>query len=123
MTIKPVLALITLLTFVPLSVMGIFVAVFRKKEFGWFGISGLLCAFLIIFALYEFPAAKPRQANIVPPKITPYPDEREIVYMTISGERYHKENCRVLGEEILPLFIEEAQAQHIEPCKICHEEK
>ncbi len=43
-----------------------------------------------------------------------------IVYITETGKKYHRSDCRTLGQSKIPISLEEAVKQGYEPCKICN---
>ena len=46
-----------------------------------------------------------------------------IVYVTDTGEKYHKDDCRYLKESKTSISISEAIRQGYEPCKVCKPRK
>ncbi|MGB9595880.1 MAG: hypothetical protein ACPL7B_06320 [Candidatus Poribacteria bacterium] len=50
-------------------------------------------------------------------------DEKpEYVYVSKSGKKYHKQDCRFLVGEPKRMTIEEAKKKKLEPCKFCFPE-
>ena len=48
-------------------------------------------------------------------------DLSDLVYITESGDKYHREDCRYIrGKEAAAVPREEARRQWKEPCKICN---
>ncbi|MGI5849246.1 MAG: hypothetical protein ACOX8Q_04125 [Christensenellales bacterium] len=47
-----------------------------------------------------------------------YPEE-EIVYVTKSGTKYHKEGCTYLSSSKIPMSLDQAVEQGNEPCSKC----
>jgi hypothetical protein len=45
--------------------------------------------------------------------------EGSTVFITRTGIRYHKGNCRYLRESRIPINIEEAEGKGYTPCKVC----
>lgn len=43
----------------------------------------------------------------------------EIVYITQTGEKYHRAGCRYLKESCIEISMSDALAQGYEPCKVC----
>ncbi|MGI6555686.1 MAG: thermonuclease family protein [Bacillota bacterium] len=41
------------------------------------------------------------------------------VYVTNSGKKYHRDGCRYLKQNKVPMSLEEAQSQGYEPCSVC----
>jgi len=50
-------------------------------------------------------------------------EEKEIVYITRFGERYHKYDCRYLWNSRIAILKEEAEAQGKTKCKVCWRSK
>lgn len=48
------------------------------------------------------------------------PTQGTIVYVTSSGERYHKNGCRTVKGNTLPLLIEDAESIGYTPCGVCY---
>lgn len=48
------------------------------------------------------------------------PTQGTIVYVTSSGERYHKNGCRTVRGNTLPLIIEDAESIGYTPCGVCY---
>jgi len=44
----------------------------------------------------------------------------ETVYVTRTGMKYHRENCRYLASSKIPMSLKDAQAKGYTPCKVCH---
>lgn len=42
-----------------------------------------------------------------------------VVYVTRTGKKYHREDCRYLRKSKKPLYLKEAQKSY-QPCKVCH---
>lgn len=76
------------------------------------------------------PARTPIRAPIAPsPTPTPTPrvyapepaeeDEEEItVYVTRTGEKYHRGSCRYLRQSKIPMSLEDARLRY-DPCSVC----
>ena len=67
------------------------------------------------------PTPKPTPEPTVAPTPTPIPtiDEEEvIVYVTKSGEKYHKSGCRYLSKSMIPIGLEDAKNSY-SPCSVC----
>lgn len=47
-----------------------------------------------------------------------YSDE-DIVYITKSGTKFHREDCKHLSKSKIPISLEQALQQGLEPCKVC----
>jgi hypothetical protein len=48
------------------------------------------------------------------------PDNEDIVYLTPTGEKYHTADCPSLRDTAIPVTLEQAQLDGIEPCSKCH---
>lgn len=42
------------------------------------------------------------------------------VYVTATGEKYHRAGCRYLKKSKIPISLSEAKASGYEPCKVCN---
>lgn len=49
-------------------------------------------------------------------------EKPEFVYVSKSGKKYHKQDCRFLVGEPIRMTIEEAKKKKLEPCKFCFPE-
>ena len=49
------------------------------------------------------------------------PTQGTIVYVTSSGEKYHKNSCRTVRGNTLPLIIEDAESSGYTPCGVCYQ--
>jgi competence protein ComEC len=47
-------------------------------------------------------------------------NKTETVYVTRTGKRYHRDGCRYLGNNPIPMSLKDAQAKGYTPCKVCH---
>lgn len=47
------------------------------------------------------------------------PDDDVYVYVTESGDKYHKEDCRFLKKSKIKLTLEEAKEKGYKPCSVC----
>ena len=43
----------------------------------------------------------------------------ETVYITRTGNRYHRDGCRFLSQNKINTTVKEAQANGYAPCKVC----
>lgn len=50
-------------------------------------------------------------------------NNEEIVYITKTGSKYHRGDCRYLKSSKIPISLEEAKADGYEPCKVCNPKK
>lgn len=67
---------------------------------------------------------KTKQETAQPKKETsptpaPETDNKEEVYITNTGSKYHKGNCRHLKSSKIPISLDKAKADGYEPCKVC----
>ena len=46
--------------------------------------------------------------------------QTQTVYITRSGERYHRDGCRYLASSKIPISLKDAKASGYTPCKVCH---
>jgi competence protein ComEC len=46
-------------------------------------------------------------------------NKEETVYITKTGSKYHRENCKYLKSSKIPVSLEKAKADGYEPCKVC----
>jgi len=69
----------------------------------------------------EGEAGQASQAVVETPK--PETDKVEEVYITNTGKKYHRSNCRYLKESKIPISLKEAKSQGYEPCKVCNPPK
>jgi len=60
------------------------------------------------------------QSQTVTQPTPPTPSGEEVtVYITRTGEKYHREGCRSLSKSCIPISLSEAKARGYEPCKVC----
>ncbi len=45
--------------------------------------------------------------------------KEQIVYVTRSGKRYHRESCRHLSRSKIPMTLQEAKKRGYTPCGVC----
>jgi len=45
-------------------------------------------------------------------------DEESTVYVTRTGKKYHRAGCRYLSRSMIPISLEDAQAEY-DPCSVC----
>lgn len=69
----------------------------------------------------QAPTKAPTQAPIVAPALSPDPTEPigTVVYVTKTGEKYHKGNCRYLSMSKIEISLEDAVKIGYEPCSVC----
>ena len=56
-------------------------------------------------------------------KAAPGVEQTTTVYITRTGEKYHRESCRFLRSSKFARTLEEAIDEHYEACKVCHPPK
>lgn len=44
----------------------------------------------------------------------------QTVYVTKSGKKYHKANCRSLSKSSIAISLADANAKGYQPCKVCY---
>jgi competence protein ComEC len=42
-----------------------------------------------------------------------------VVYITKTGEKYHRDGCKSLSKSKIPSTVEEAKEKGLTPCAIC----
>jgi hypothetical protein len=72
-----------------------------------------LFAFLCLTAM---PAVVPAQQ---PAPQRPADTKTETVYVTKTGKRYHRKNCRHLTSSQRAMSLKDAKAAGYTPCKVC----
>jgi len=50
-------------------------------------------------------------------------NNEETVYITKTGSKYHRSDCRYLKSSKVPISLEKAKADGYEPCKVCNPKK
>ena len=50
----------------------------------------------------------------------PITDDKVEVYVTKSGEKYHRDSCSSLRKSKIAISLKEAKKKGYEPCKICN---
>lgn len=145
--IKIVISVLILVVFIPLCFVFLYRVTSRRCEKGWFVLPVMLCAFLIALSIMpakpfeNLPEPMPIEASeevtddtddefvseteetaSVASKLATIENigERETVYVTPTGKKYHRENCSRIKSEKIPMFIEEAIAEGMDACKICY---
>ncbi len=69
------------------------------------------------------PQTTPAQSPTVAPE-TPAPSPKptiatDTVYITRTGEKYHRANCRYLSQSKIPVERKDAISNGYAPCKVC----
>lgn len=44
----------------------------------------------------------------------------QIVYVTRTGKKYHRDGCRYLASSKIPISLKDAKARGFTACKVCH---
>jgi len=67
------------------------------------------------------PKTQPQQEAKSTIKSTPTPETDNVqeVYITNTGEKYHRSNCRYLRKSKIPISLSKAKSSGYEPCKVC----
>ncbi len=82
----------------------------------------LVLTFLLILSLIGlFPGCSP-SASSEPPSSSAELERDQVertVYVTNTGKRYHRENCRYLAKSKIPIKLKDALAQGYTPCHVC----
>jgi hypothetical protein len=82
---------------------------------------------LVVVAAFVSLAALTREPTVTNPSGSDFPlsvaaaqaDPATItVYITKTGEKYHRDGCRFLSRSRIPMPLKEA-AKRFEPCKVC----
>jgi hypothetical protein len=70
-----------------------------------------------MLALSSGAPARPLQSAIQQTRI----DKKELtVYITRTGKRYHRANCRYLSHSKIPVSLNDAKAHGYTPCHVCN---
>ncbi len=81
----------------------------------WFWIA-LIAIILLIYSN----ATKPGSAISSTRQNFATQDEKtEIVYITKTGEKYHRAGCRYLSKSQIAIELDDAVARGYEPCSVC----
>jgi competence protein ComEC len=64
------------------------------------------------------PVPVPSKEEITPAPVQPSKND-VTVYITDTGDKYHKDGCRYLKKSKIPIKLSEAKAKGYEPCKVC----
>ena len=75
----------------------------------------LVILFTLSFCFHHFLLARPSAQEISMPE-----QQKEVVYITKTGAKYHRGSCRHLQYSARPIEKASAQQQGYEPCKICN---
>ena len=73
------------------------------------------------------PTATPKPTPVPKPTATPVPEQtiapepvEETVYITNTGEKYHRSGCRYLRKSKIAISLSNAKSRGYEPCKVCN---
>lgn len=99
----------------------------RKDFIKWFVIAvAILLVTFSIISLYNKPHTTNMNDNVIPtntPTITTYikSSTHDPVFVTTSGDKYHKHNCYYIEnkDNLIELTVETAENAGYKPCKIC----
>ena len=47
------------------------------------------------------------------------PENDTMVYITATGQKYHRENCRYVRGKAIEISLSKAQREGYDPCKVC----
>jgi competence protein ComEC len=64
------------------------------------------------------PAPLVEESEVVPDLAAADDDEETAVYVTRTGKKYHRTGCRYLSRSMIPISLEDAQAEY-DPCSVC----
>lgn len=76
-----------------------------------------LALFFLLIAALPIASASPPAKFAAPTSATQ--KKERIVYVTNTGERYHRGNCRHLRRSKIAIKLSEAIRQGYTPCKVC----
>ncbi len=80
------------------------------------------CLFLISCSdssLHEPEAVQPQPIVESRPEIEPQVQPQSVtVYVTRTGEKYHRDGCRYLRQSKIPMTLDNARARY-DACKVC----
>lgn len=65
----------------------------------------------------------PQQSTVTntPKTTTPQVQKQDVtVYITRTGEKYHRDGCRHLSKSQIPISLSNAKAQGYGPCSVCN---
>jgi len=71
----------------------------------------IIACLLVFLASCSAPAAKDPVSPSKPDQVT--------VYVTRTGEKYHRAGCRYLSRSMIPMTLETAKARGYTPCSVC----
>ena len=46
-------------------------------------------------------------------------ENKKIVFKTMTGDKYHTENCKHVGRSRMQIFLQEAMKKNLKACKVC----
>ncbi len=65
------------------------------------------------------PQTTPTQTPTIATRTTPTPTKTDIVYITRTGEKYHRAGCRYLSKSQIPIERSQAISRGYTPCSVC----
>ena len=77
----------------------------------------LLAALTLCISLL-FPVALPIPAQ--QDKAAQQDQQTQTVYVTRTGKKYHRDECRYLALSKIPISLKDAKARGYTACKVCH---
>jgi len=75
-------------------------------------LAAIMLALFTVIPAVSLPAQQPV------PKRTEQPKE-QIVYVTRTGKKYHREGCRYLSASKIPMALKDAKERGYTACKVC----
>jgi competence protein ComEC len=80
-------------------------------------------AFIRILLIFSLLMAASAHASPVPHPARPTTSRvarvEKTVYITRTGKKYHRADCRYLAQSKIPIKLSEAKDQGYTPCKVC----
>ncbi len=68
---------------------------------------------------FVLPEKAPNPGTTVTPQAPPTPTKTDIVYVTRTGEKYHRAGCRYLSKSQIPMERKQAISEGYSPCSVC----
>lgn len=97
------------------------VAELMGVEIGWDAPSGCVTIGGTPAAAAATPAPQPAATPAPTPAPTPTPEPQVsvTVYITKTGEKYHRNGCRYLSRSQIAIALSDAKSQGYTPCSVC----
>jgi hypothetical protein len=83
----------------------------RKQALRTAAAVAVIMCLLVFLVACSAPAAKEPPSPSGPGQVT--------VYITRTGEKYHRAGCRYLSKSMIPMALETAKARGYTPCSVC----